>query len=146
MLKYIAFAFLGVIIIQGAHINRNRRTGTAEHWCCSVDVAPIRKNVTTIDVEPRQVTKIVNTTYQRDCHFGETPTIAEGLLCEDIVSHVVTTTELVEVNKTVVVEYPGRCPQHYLHCCDGYEKVGSQCLDKGASSSLQELIDAGLLG
>lgn len=39
-----------------------------------------------------------------------------------------TTTEMVEVNKTMVVEYPGRCPAHHLSCCEGYEKVGNQCL------------------
>ncbi|XP_048763671.2 uncharacterized protein LOC125671802 [Ostrea edulis] len=145
MLKYIAVVFFGSVVCQGANIDRNRRTGTAVHWCCSVDVAPIRKNVTTTSVEPKNVTKIMNTTYQRDCQLGETPNTPDGL-CEDVVSHVVTTTELVDVEKTVVVEYPGKCPQVHLRCCDGYERVGSQCLDKGASSSLQELINAGLLG
>lgn len=60
----------------------------SEHWCCDVTVEPIRKTVTTVAVEPQNVTRVVNTTYQRDCRFGETPTSADGWLCEDVVSHV----------------------------------------------------------
>lgn len=60
----------------------------SEHWCCDVTVEPIRKTVTTVGVEPQNVTRVINTTYQRDCKFGETPTSADGWLCEDVVSHV----------------------------------------------------------
>eukprot|EP00105_Crassostrea_gigas_P031531 XP_011454259.1 PREDICTED: uncharacterized protein LOC105347065 [Crassostrea gigas] len=146
MLRLVAVAILGIIVCQASTLYRNRRTGTAEHWCCDVTVEPIRKTVTTVGVEPHNVTRVINTTYQRDCKFGETPTSADGWLCEDVVSHVMTTTEMVEVNKTMVVEYPGRCPAHHLSCCEGYEKVGNQCIDQGASSALQDLFNAGLIG
>uniref|UniRef100_K1QGY7 Selenoprotein N n=1 Tax=Magallana gigas TaxID=29159 RepID=K1QGY7_MAGGI len=112
-----------IVIAKGLRPERSD-----EHWCCDVTVEPIRKTVTTVGVEPHNVTRVINTTYQRDCKFGETPTSADGWLCEDVVSHVMTTTEMVEVNKTMVVEYPGRCPAHHLSCCEGYEKVGNQCI------------------
>lgn len=35
---------------------------------------------------------------------------------------------MVEVNKMMVVEYFGRCLVYYFFCCEGYEKVGNQCI------------------
>ncbi|XP_022316225.1 uncharacterized protein LOC111119936 [Crassostrea virginica] len=146
MLRFFAAVFLGIIVCQGTVLNRNRRVGTAHNWCCNVPVDPVIRNVTTTSLEPKNVTRVVNTTYERTCEFGEQPTSADGWKCADTVTHVITTTEMVETTKTVQIEYPGRCPQEHLDCCQGYMKVGNQCLDQDSSGALQELLNAGLLG
>ena len=60
----------------------------SHNWCCNVPVDPVIRNVTTTSLEPKNVTRVVNTTYERTCEFGEQPTSADGWKCADTVTHV----------------------------------------------------------